>query len=117
MDSASLEEDWYAVLEVHGYASESDIKQAFRRLALLCHPDKNRGNEAASAVKFVQVTIPPPLPKKKKPKTHTLPLPIQEPFCPPIFPCKKDELSLTNRIPCWCLYVRRQNSYEKRTTC
>jgi preprotein translocase subunit Sec63 len=70
MDSASLEEDWYAVLEVHGYASESDIKQAFRRLALLCHPDKNRGNEAASAVKFVQVTMgPPPPPKKKKKKT------------------------------------------------
>lgn len=47
------ESDHYAVLGVSCAASEKDIKAAFRRLALLYHPDKNR--EAGAEDKFKMV--------------------------------------------------------------
>lgn len=49
----SGESDHYAVLGVSCAASERDIKAAFRRLALLYHPDKNR--EAGAEDKFKMV--------------------------------------------------------------
>lgn len=49
----SGESDHYAVLGVSCAASEKDIKAAFRRLALLYHPDKNR--EAGAEEKFKMV--------------------------------------------------------------
>ena len=49
----SGESDHYAVLGVSCAASEKDIKAAFRRLALLYHPDKNR--EAGAEDKFKMV--------------------------------------------------------------
>jgi hypothetical protein len=39
-------------------ATVSDIKQAFRRLAPLCHPDKNPGDPSACS-RFIAVRAPP----------------------------------------------------------
>ena len=39
--------DYYEVLEVGRTVSEADLKSAYRRLAVLYHPDKNPGDAAA----------------------------------------------------------------------
>src|SRR3712207_2789767 len=43
------------VLELPSGASEHELKDAYRRLALRYHPDRNRGDEAAAA-KFREVS-------------------------------------------------------------
>jgi len=45
----------YRVLEIHTSSSQSEIKSAYKRLALKTHPDKNRNDPNANA-KFQQVT-------------------------------------------------------------
>jgi molecular chaperone DnaJ len=47
--------DYYEVLGVPRDAGEADIKKAYRRLAMECHPDRNNGDKAAEE-KFKQVT-------------------------------------------------------------
>src|SRR6185295_10888691 len=47
--------DYYEVLEVQRTASDQDIKQAYRKLAMRWHPDKNNGSKEAEE-KFKQLT-------------------------------------------------------------
>jgi molecular chaperone DnaJ len=46
--------DYYELLGVHRNASETEIKRAFRRLAVQHHPDKNPGDKAAEE-KFKEI--------------------------------------------------------------
>ena len=39
--------DYYETLGLQRDAGEGDIKKAYRRLAMECHPDRNPGDEAA----------------------------------------------------------------------
>src|SRR3989441_4580056 len=50
-----MKQDFYVVLGVQRDASEPDIKKAYRRLAMECHPDRNNGDKAAEE-KFKLVT-------------------------------------------------------------
>ncbi len=44
-----MAKDYYKILGVEKGASQDEIKKAFRKLAHEHHPDKNKGNDAASA--------------------------------------------------------------------
>ncbi|CAG8678773.1 1980_t:CDS:1, partial [Dentiscutata heterogama] len=48
--------NYYKVLEVNANADEREIRQAYKRLALKWHPDKNRGNSNKTAeLKFKEI--------------------------------------------------------------
>jgi DnaJ homolog subfamily B member 4 len=46
--------DFYSILEINNDASENDIKKAYRKLALIWHPDKNKDKEAEK--KFMNIS-------------------------------------------------------------
>ena len=42
--------DLYSVLQVPPSATADDIKKAYRKLSMIHHPDKNKGNPEATAM-------------------------------------------------------------------
>lgn len=48
--SAAAGRSFYEVLGVHPHAQKLDIKNAYKRLALQSHPDKNQGDVSAKEV-------------------------------------------------------------------
>lgn len=46
--------DYYSILGIHRSASEAEIKRAYRRLAIIYHPDKNKDPQAQEI--FVAIT-------------------------------------------------------------
>ncbi|MDA1190666.1 MAG: DnaJ domain-containing protein [Candidatus Poribacteria bacterium] len=57
MNARRHTEDYYAILQVEPDASLTIIRQAYRRLALKYHPDKNPGNEDAARVAFERLLL------------------------------------------------------------
>jgi len=49
-------EDYYQMLGVDKNATRDEIRAAFRRLALKCHPDRNPGNKEAEA-RFKKISM------------------------------------------------------------
>ncbi|KAI1189669.1 hypothetical protein F5B17DRAFT_428259 [Nemania serpens] len=47
--------DHYATLEVGWGASDRELRDAYRRLIRIHHPDKNKGNEKAATAKFQEI--------------------------------------------------------------
>ena len=45
--------DYYEILEVARTATDTEIKSAYRKLAMKCHPDRNPGNKIAEE-KFIK---------------------------------------------------------------
>jgi len=52
---SNKKEDYYKTLGVSKSATESEIKKAYRKLALRWHPDKNPDNKEASEEMFKKV--------------------------------------------------------------
>ncbi|KAB1216685.1 hypothetical protein CJ030_MR4G020898 [Morella rubra] len=48
--------DYYNILKVHRNASEEDLKKAYKRLAMIWHPDKNPENNRDAEAKFKQIS-------------------------------------------------------------
>ncbi|KAA8540915.1 hypothetical protein F0562_024947 [Nyssa sinensis] len=48
--------DYYNILKVNRSASDEDLKKAYRRLAMIWHPDKNPSNKKESEAKFKQIS-------------------------------------------------------------
>jgi len=51
----SSTKDYYSILGVSEKASHEEIRRAFRKLAMLYHPDKNLGNEQWAGEKFKEI--------------------------------------------------------------
>jgi curved DNA-binding protein CbpA len=45
----------YETLGVNEHATEEEIKRAYRKAAMRCHPDRNAGNEDAARAKFQEI--------------------------------------------------------------
>ncbi|KAI4343827.1 hypothetical protein L6164_011132 [Bauhinia variegata] len=48
--------DYYNILKVNRNASDDDLKKAYKRLAMIWHPDRNRVNKSEAEAKFKQIS-------------------------------------------------------------
>ena len=48
--------DFYGILNINKNASESEIKKAYKKLAIKWHPDKNPNNKEAAEKHFKEVS-------------------------------------------------------------
>ena len=48
--------EYYEALGIEKNASEAEIKSAYKKCAMKCHPDRNHGNEAKAEEEFKKVT-------------------------------------------------------------
>src|ERR1700740_2233939 len=55
MATATMKMDYYEVLQVERTASDTELKSAYRKLAMQYHPDRNPNNPAAEE-KFKELT-------------------------------------------------------------
>lgn len=46
--------DYYKELGVHRYATSNDIRTAYKRLALIWHPDRNKSKDAEEKFKKIK---------------------------------------------------------------
>jgi DnaJ-class molecular chaperone len=54
--SSDAKEDYYKILGISRRASDKEIKNAYRKLALKWHPDKNKGNTEKATKKFASIS-------------------------------------------------------------
>ena len=45
----------YETLGVHEHATDEEIKRAYRKAAMRCHPDRNAGREEAARAAFLEI--------------------------------------------------------------
>ena len=50
-----MTKDYYETLQISRDASDDEVKKAYRKLAMECHPDRNPGKEAWANEKFKQI--------------------------------------------------------------
>lgn len=48
--------DYYNILKVNRNASDEDLKKAYKRLAMIWHPDKNQARKGEAEAKFKQIS-------------------------------------------------------------
>lgn len=60
LSTASGTETYYTVLEISNDATIQEIKDAYKRLAILQHPDKNLGDAAKACAAFQKVCLSQP---------------------------------------------------------